>query len=282
MKVNRTITRENAMRVLYQIFLYKKNKIDYTTNGVIEEYMDNIPLEERKIINTELVEGVLNNINDIDNNISKYLENWTIDRLGLTDQAIIRISVYELLYTNTPNLVCINEAIELSKGMENIKYKVIAAEDIDYEENTFDAITACQCFWYFDSKIVVPKIKRILSHGGIFLKVYMSYMKEEDITQDSNEIVKQINNSWEGASPSIQYLKTHYFENPQMDTIIVDIPVTRESWHGRMLASRGVMAAMNEKQISEFGKRHMDMLCKKYPKQFTVKHKVFLTWYTMK
>ncbi len=125
MKANRTITRENAMRVLYQIFLYKKNKIDYTTNGVIEEYMDNIPLEERKIINTEflkeLVEGVLNNIEDIDNNISKYLENWTIDRLGLTDQAIIRISVYELLYTNTPNLVCINEAIELSKKYSDEK-----------------------------------------------------------------------------------------------------------------------------------------------------------------
>ena len=125
MKANRTITRENAMRVLYQIFLYKKNKIDYTTNGVIEEYMDNISLEERKIINTdflkELVEGVLNNINDIDNNISKYLENWTIDRLGLTDQAIIRISVYELLYTNTPNLVCINEAIELSKKYSDEK-----------------------------------------------------------------------------------------------------------------------------------------------------------------
>lgn len=125
MKANRTITRENAMRVLYQIFLYKKNKIDYTTNGVIEEYMDNISLEEHKIINTdflkELVEGVLNNINDIDNNISKYLENWTIDRLGLTDQAIIRISVYELLYTNTPNLVCINEAIELSKKYSDEK-----------------------------------------------------------------------------------------------------------------------------------------------------------------
>ena len=125
MKANRTITRENAMRVLYQIFLYKKNKIDYTTNGVIEEYMNNIPLEERKIINTdflkELVEGVLNNINDIDNNISKYLENWTIDRLGLTDQAIIRISVYELIYTDTPDLVCINEAIELSKKYSDEK-----------------------------------------------------------------------------------------------------------------------------------------------------------------
>lgn len=125
MKANRTMTRENAMRVLYQIFLYKKNKIDYTTNGVIDEYMDNMPLEDRKTINIEflkeLVEGVLNNIDDIDSNISKYLENWTIDRLGLTDQAIIRISVYELLYTDTPNLVCINEAIELSKKYSDEK-----------------------------------------------------------------------------------------------------------------------------------------------------------------
>ena len=125
MKANRTMTRENAMRVLYQIFLYKKNKIDYTTNGVIDEYMDNMPLEDRKTINIEflknLVEGVLNNINNIDDNISKYLENWAIDRLGLTDQAIIRISVYELLYTDTPNLVCINEAIELSKKYSDEK-----------------------------------------------------------------------------------------------------------------------------------------------------------------
>lgn len=125
MKANRTMTRENAMRVLYQIFLYKKNKIEYTVENTINEYMDNMPLEDRKTINIEflkeLVDGVLNNIDDIDKEISKYLENWTIDRLGLTDQAIIRISVYELLYTDTPNLVCINEAIELSKKYSDEK-----------------------------------------------------------------------------------------------------------------------------------------------------------------
>ncbi len=125
MKANRTMTRENAMRVLYQIFLYKKNKIEYTVENTVNEYMDNMPLEDRKTINIEflkeLVEGVLNNIDDINKEISKYLENWTIDRLGLTDQAIIRISVYELLYTDTPNLVCINEAIELSKKYSDEK-----------------------------------------------------------------------------------------------------------------------------------------------------------------
>ena len=43
MKANRTMTRENAMRVLYQIFLYKKNKIEYTVENTINEYMDNMP-----------------------------------------------------------------------------------------------------------------------------------------------------------------------------------------------------------------------------------------------
>ena len=108
MKANRTITREKAMTVLYQIFLYNKNNISYEVDDVINFLND-------------LVNGVINNMDNIDEYISKYLSNWTIDRLGLTDQAIIRISVYELMYTSTPNLVCINEAIELAKRYSDEK-----------------------------------------------------------------------------------------------------------------------------------------------------------------
>ena len=82
-------------------------------------------IEDRKKIDTEylntLINGVLNNIDDIDKSIEKYIESWSIDRLGLTDQAILRISVYELIYTDTPDLVCINEAIELSKKYSDEK-----------------------------------------------------------------------------------------------------------------------------------------------------------------
>ena len=46
---------------------------------------------------------------------NKYLNNWTIDRLGNTDKAILEMSIYELLYTETPDIVCINEGIELAK-----------------------------------------------------------------------------------------------------------------------------------------------------------------------
>lgn len=125
MKTNRSITREKAMAILYQIFLYNKNKINYDVDEVINEMIEGLDIEDRKRIDieflTKLIKGVIENINVIDENINKYLTNWNIDRLGLTDQAITRISVYELMYTDTPSLVCINEAIELSKKYSDEK-----------------------------------------------------------------------------------------------------------------------------------------------------------------
>ena len=175
----------------------------------------------------------------------------------------------------------ITEAIALSKDYSNIKYEVLAAEDISYPEHSFDAVTACQCFWYFDPNTVVPVIKSLLKPGGVFLKLYMSYLKEESIAQDSNSIVKRINSNWKGASPALQDLNTHYFEDPHTETMLVDILFTRESWHGRMMASRGVMASMNAKQLEQFDAEHRKMLEEKYPERFTVRHKVFFTWYYM-
>ena len=45
----------------------------------------------------------------------KYLKDWTMNRLNKVDQAIVALGIYELKYTDTPSIVAINEAIELSK-----------------------------------------------------------------------------------------------------------------------------------------------------------------------
>ena len=172
-------------------------------------------------------------------------------------------------------------ARNLSLGMDNIHYKKLAAEEMNFPDKSFDAITACQCFWYFDPNVVVPKIKSLLKDGGVFVKVYISYLKEEPVTQDSNALVKKINPNWHGAASALEDLRRHYFENPQMETFITEIPFTRESWHGRMLSSRGVMASMNENQLRQFDQEHRAMLEEKYPEKFSIKHKIFLTWYKL-
>ena len=107
---NRSELRYDAMTILYQINVYEKNKIDYKVDEVIKEVVE-IDNEFVK----ELVYGIITYKNEIDDIANKYLKDWTIDRLGNTDQAILRIGIYELLYTKTPEVVCINEAIELAK-----------------------------------------------------------------------------------------------------------------------------------------------------------------------
>ena len=49
----------------------------------------------------------------------------------------------------------IEQAKLLSQGMD-IEYYARSAEDIDFPENSFDVITACQCFWYFDHERIMP------------------------------------------------------------------------------------------------------------------------------
>ena len=135
MQINRSEARYKAMTILYQINLYEKNKINYVVEDVIKEQ-----LEIQNDFVNELVFGVINNKKEIDEVANKYLNNWSIDRLGLTDQAIIEISIYEIMFTDTPNLVCINEAIELAKKYsdEKISKMINGALDRlyhDYEDN---------------------------------------------------------------------------------------------------------------------------------------------------
>ena len=116
MQISRSEARYKAMTILYQIFLYEKNNISYNIEDVINEQ-----LELKNDFVNELVYGVINNKKDIDLLANKYMKDWTIDRLGLTDAAIIEIAIYEIKYTDTPNIVCINEAIELSKKYSDEK-----------------------------------------------------------------------------------------------------------------------------------------------------------------
>lgn len=60
----------------------------------------------------------------------------------------------------------------------NIDYEAVATENIDFLEESFDVITACQCFWYFDHEKVMPNLYRMLKSGGKLLILYMAWSDE--------------------------------------------------------------------------------------------------------
>ena len=116
MKVTRSELREKIMTILYQINVYKKDKIDYKIEDVIKEN-DKTDNEFIK----EIVYGTIENEKELDTLIDKYLKDWKVNRLGNIDKAIFEMSVYELMYTDTPHIVSINEGILLSKKYSDLK-----------------------------------------------------------------------------------------------------------------------------------------------------------------
>lgn len=108
--LNRSELRKKIMTILYQIGICENNKITYDVNDLIKNI-----LEIDNDFVKETVYGVITNRDKIDEYANKYLNNWTIDRLGNTDQAILRMAIFELMYTDTPSIVVINEAVELAK-----------------------------------------------------------------------------------------------------------------------------------------------------------------------
>ena len=108
--------RYKTMTILYQAFLYDSNNIEYDVENIISEQLE----ESNKFV-SELVNGVISKRDEIDETANKYLEDWNISRLGFTDQAIIRMGIYEIMWTDTPDVSCIDEAVELSKEYSDEK-----------------------------------------------------------------------------------------------------------------------------------------------------------------
>lgn len=126
MAIKRSELREKIMTILYQIEMYKKSNYDYDINKVIKENME----VDNDFVNS-IVNGVLNNIKELDNLANKYLNNWTIDRIETIGACILRMGIYEIKYTDTPDIVAINEAVELAKKYcdEKVKNMINAVLD---------------------------------------------------------------------------------------------------------------------------------------------------------
>lgn len=160
----------------------------------------------------------------------------------------------------------------------DIAFIVSGAEDIDFPANSFDVITACQCFWYFRHDIVMPKLAKLLKDGGRLVILYMAWLPfEDDIAGQSEQLVLKYSPDWSGAGetrkpiwiPDIAY---EHFELEYHDEYDIPVRFTRESWHGRMKACRGVGASLSADKLEMWEKEHMALLERIAPEEFDVLH----------
>ncbi|HET6882843.1 MAG TPA: transcription antitermination factor NusB [Pirellulales bacterium] len=74
-----------------------------------------LKIEELVAFAQSLVAGVRRNRAELDQLLDRTADNWSISRMATTDRNVLRLGVYEILYSDTPARVAINEAVELAK-----------------------------------------------------------------------------------------------------------------------------------------------------------------------
>ena len=111
MKITRRRAREKAVILLYQMDLLKKSP---------EEIVENDQLVGKKFdeFSLKLVNGVTDNLKEIDKIISSTVQNWSLDRIAVIDRNILRVAIYEMIHEDDiPLKVSVDEAIEIAKSL---------------------------------------------------------------------------------------------------------------------------------------------------------------------
>lgn len=176
----------------------------------------------------------------------------------------------------------IREAERLSAGT-SIRYLVGAAEEVDFPPASVDAVTACQCFFYFDHRILAPRLARMLKSGGRLAVVYMAWLPDEDpIAGESERLVLSYNPDWSGKGETRRPvdIPAEYdgaFVREQEAVFDLRVPFTRENWAGRIRACRGVGASLSEEQARRFDEEHRALLDRMAPPSFSILHYAAMT-----
>lgn len=131
MNKTRSELREKAMVILYQIDIMKSNKVDFNIEELISE---NLEIDSDFVRN--IVYGVVTHMDQLNELANKNMKDWSIERIDKTGAAILRIGLYEILYEDdTPNIVAINEAVELAKKFSDDNVRKIINAILDKVSN---------------------------------------------------------------------------------------------------------------------------------------------------
>lgn len=141
------VTARRRARVLALSGLYQMDLLEKSPEEVIKEVRDGVSDQPESLYYLEkndqgaaldffelLLRGVAQNQPELDKEIQRHLQNWTLERVGRIERAILRLGCYELLHRQEiPARVSLNEMVELSKSFCDVRSK-------DFVNGVLDAI----------------------------------------------------------------------------------------------------------------------------------------------
>ena len=106
--------RHEAREVAFIIIFEKSFQSETPLDEIIDSAAESEFFEVNQFV-TRTVRSVFDHLNDIDGTIEQYLVGWSKERLSRVARAVLRLAVYEILFSDVPDGVAINEVVEITK-----------------------------------------------------------------------------------------------------------------------------------------------------------------------
>jgi N utilization substance protein B len=110
--LRRSRAREVVLQLLYQDDLNPERELAPDVDFMNQRLHRN---EELIGFAQTLLNGVRRNRGELNETLEQHAANWSLERMAVTDRNILRLGAFEILYSDTPGRVAINEAVELAK-----------------------------------------------------------------------------------------------------------------------------------------------------------------------
>lgn len=171
------------------------------------------------------------------------------------------------------------------RNIQSIDFKVCSGEDTGFEDNTFDVVTAVQCFQYFNPDKATKEIKRVLKPGGLFCKIFMDWLPfEDEVIREMESLVLKYNPNWNGCGfEKFRYNYPQWADNGfnietihSYDTVL---NFTKDAWIGRIKSCRGIGASLPKEKTAEFEKEYRLLLEKYHTDTLKLKHQIHIEIY---
>ena len=174
----------------------------------------------------------------------------------------------------------LNEAREkAAKLAVDIRFIVSGAEDAPVEPGHFHAVTASMCWGYFHPTRIVEQVKRVLSPDGQLLISSIVWQENDEVTRRTNALLAKYNDQFskrydERDSAVVPEWSRDGFRLKTYHHYQTQLPFTRESWRGRMRATKFIGAALPQAQVEAFDRELAAALEEVAPESFDVAHTI--------
>jgi SAM-dependent methyltransferase len=159
---------------------------------------------------------------------------------------------------------------------------VARAEACPFDDASFDAISAGQCWHWFDGDAVAKECRRLLRPGGTLVIAHFDYLPQDDnIAAQTERLILEFNPGWWLAGHDGRYPRWQpqleaagYTSLTQFDYEEI-IPYSHEAWRGRMRACNGVLAIGDPDKIDAFDKKLAAHLHAHHPAELAIPHRIW-------